>query len=502
MPDDAARLDEYVTRHAHQRPDAPAIACDEFRWTYGLLEQRVTTYARSLLSYGVAPGDIVAVLGNSRPEWLVAFLACCRTGAIYLGLNPKHTMRELALVVSDAKPRLILTIEPVPQIHELGCDAHVLDRFLAAVDGSVLPGQGRPHPQQPCALVYTSGSTGTPKGALLSHHAIVRSAALTFEHWYGGMTGIRATAQHPINHVSWLVCECAAVLLGGGMLFFRERFDGRANLRLIEEERLNLWFAFPSMAALAMQSDDPKHYDLSSLRRVAFGSQPPIDVLQQLRERTNAICSVSYGLTEAAGGALLATRDDDDLATIASHLGRALPGVETRVVDPDGRDMPTSEPGELLIRDQSVFLGYLDRPDATADILDEDGWLHTGDAVEQDTDGSFRLVGRLREMFKSGGYNVFPTEVEGVIGSHAAVSEVAVVEVPDPLWSEVGVAFVVFAEGASADSRDLRDHARSHLANYKVPKHFLVIDQLPRLPNGKPNRVLLRKRARDDGADG
>lgn len=354
-------------------------------------------YAQALLEHGVASGDTVAVLAHSRPECLVTFLACCRIGTTYLGLNPKHTARELALVIDDATPRLILATEQAPAIRELGRDVHALDHFLTTAEGALPPSRQKPNPAQPCALVYTSGSTGTPKGVLLSHRAIVRSAALTFEHWYGGATDIRTIAQHPINHVSWLVCECAAVVLGGGMLYFRERFNARATLQLIAEEQLNLWFGFPSMLALMMQSDGFEHCDLTSLRRVAFGSQPPVDVLRRLRPNTRAVCVASYGLTEASGGALIANRDDDDPETVATRIGHALPGVETRVVDPEGRDVSKSEPGELLVRDESVFLGYLGRPDATATALDERGWLHNGDAVAQHQDGSFRLVGRLRE---------------------------------------------------------------------------------------------------------
>lgn len=517
MPDDVAtrarRFDEYVTQQARRRPDAPAVACSEFRWSYAVLEHRVEAYARAFLAHGVAPGEVVAVLGNSRPECLLAFLACCRVGAVYLGLNPKYAVRELALVLGDAQPRLILVMgegdDLGSALDEGGQKAHVvrrggistegavaLDDFLAAEHRSAPQELRRPSPSGPCAVVYTSGSTGTPKGALLSHNAIARSAMLTFEHWYGGASDIRTVAQHPINHVAWLVCECAAVLLGGGMLFFRERFDGGATLRLIADERLNLWIAFPSMVALAMESEEFERCDLSSLRRVAFGSQPRIDMLRRLRARTPAICSVSYGLTEASGGALIATRDEDDLETVATSIGRALPGVDVRVVDADGRDVPAGEPGELLIRDESVFLGYLNRPEALAEALDDEGWLRTGDAVAQDPDGVFRMVGRLKEMFKSGGYNVFPAEVESVIGSHAAVSEVVVVEAPDPLWTEVGVAFVVLLQGASADLRDLHHHARSRLANYKIPKCFLIVDELPRLPNGKPDKALLRQQAR------
>ncbi|MGH2945163.1 MAG: class I adenylate-forming enzyme family protein [Solirubrobacteraceae bacterium] len=491
MPGDPVHVDEYLERHALRRPHDPAVACAEFTWTFEMLGREVDRCAAALTAHGIGPGDVVGVLGHSRPEWLVAFLACCRVGGLYLGLSPKYVARELEFILSDARPRIVLTLGD----EMAGSRLAALDEFLAA--GAEAPSRrpSRVTPDAPCAIVYTSGSTGLPKGALLSQRGIVQSAELTWRHWYGAARDLRTVAQHPINHVAWLVCECVAVLLGGGTLFFRERFDGGATLRLIAGERLNLWFAFPSMVALAMRSEDFATADLSSLRRIAFGSLPPLDLLRRLRARTAAVFAVSYGLTEASGGALTATSDEDDLETVSTSVGRVLPGLETRIVDASGHSVPAGAPGELLIRDGTTFLGYLNRPGATAETLDGDGWLHTGDAVAQDADGNLRLVGRLKEMFKSGGYNVYPTEVEQVIAAHDAVSAVAVVASPDPVWGEVGTAFVVLAAGAAADAEQVREHARSRLANYKVPKHFVTIDRLPQLPNGKPDKMLLRERA-------
>jgi acyl-CoA synthetase (AMP-forming)/AMP-acid ligase II len=510
--DDAWALDARVAAHAAASPRAPAVACEAFRWTYAELDGAVDAAAAVLRGAGLQPGDIVAVLGHSRPECLVAFLAASRLGAVYLGLNPKYTVRELAFVLGDAQPALVIGLHPesdaklearlAAALRELPAPLRVLRRheLLAPRTGPPVARPAAWSPDDAVAIVYTSGSTGAPKGALLSSRGIVRSAELTHAHWFGGAGDLRTVAQHPINHVGWLVCECAAVLVGGGLLYFRERFDGAATLRLIERERLNLWLAFPSMIGLAMQSDAWAGADLSSLRRVAFGSLPTLDLVRRLRERTDAVFCVSYGLTEASGGAVTATRDDAALEVVATSIGPSVPGVEIRVVDADGADVPDGAPGELLVKDVSVFMGYLNRPEATATALAPDGWLHTGDVVTRDPDGGLRLVGRLREMFKSGGYNVYPTEVEAVIAEHAAVRTAAVVEAPDPLWSEVGVAYVVLAPGARADAEALRAHARDRLANYKVPKRFVIVDALPQLPNGKPDKLRLRELARTEAS--
>jgi acyl-CoA synthetase (AMP-forming)/AMP-acid ligase II len=483
-------LHERLAHHARERPDALAVAGPGSRWTYAELDAVVCEYAAGLVGQGIGRGDVVAVHGFSRPDLLAVFLACCRLGAVYLGLSPKYTPRELEYVLADARPRLIVAVDAGAL-----SPAEPTVRELSALAADREPPPPEAAPDDPCAIVYTSGSTGSPKGALLSQRSMIRSAELTVEHWYGGADGLRTIAQHPINHVGWLVCECVSVLIAGGAVFCRERFDGADTLRLIEAERLTLWLAFPSMIALAMQSPEFERCDLSSLRRVALGSMPSLELLVRLRRRTDAVLSTSYGLTEASGGAVTATDRDASLESVAGTIGRAVPGLEVRIVGLDGADVPPGGSGELLVRDACVFVGYLNRPEATAAAIDADGWLHTGDAVAADPDGNLRMVGRLREMFKSGGYNVYPTELEAVIGAYDAVSAVAVVEVPDPLWGEVGVAFVV--PGSRIPSVDeLREYARERLANYKVPKYFVTVAELPQLPNGKADKVRLREEAR------
>ena len=292
------------------------------------------------------------------------------------------------------------------------------------------------------------------------------------------------------------MCKCVTALLVGGTLFFHERFDAAATMRLIQHEQLTVWTVFPAMLMLAMETPEFAECDLASLERVALGTTPSPDVLSRFRTRSDAAFSASYGLTEACGGSLTVTDEGADLGRQPDAIGRALPGVEVRVVDESGDDVACGIQGELLIRDASVFLGYLNRPAATAETLDSEGWLHTGDAAALEADGSLRFVGRVKEMFKSGGYNVYPTEVEGVIGSHPSVSTAVVVSVPDPLWEEVGVAFVVLARDGTADVEELARYAKAELANYKVPKHFMIVDELPLLRNEKFDKKLLQERAR------
>lgn len=493
-----------------------AVVGEQERWTYARLDLEVERYASALVTHGIRAGDVVAVLGFSRPECVVAFLATCRVGATFLGLSPKHTERELAFVLEDSRPRLLLGMhsrsepeqdEKLRSLKGSGLEAAVvtrgaavpglsesLDSFLHA--GAVHAGRSLASSDSPSAIVYTSGSTGTPKGALLSQRGMIRSALLSWEHWYGGMQPLRAVAQHPINHVGWLICECVATLVSGGTMFCQERFSGAGTLRLIERERLNLWLAFPSMLILAKETPEFERCDLTSLETIALGMPAAVELMRAYQDRTGAVMCISYGLTEANGGCVTVTARDADLETIATTIGRPVPGIEVCVMGFDGKPALAGEEGELRVRDRSVFVGYLNRPEATAEALDGDGWLHTGDVVLAEASGEMRMIGRLKEMFKSGGYNVYPTEIEGVIGSHPEVAAVAVVEIPDPLWHEVGIAYVVPREGAALSEEALRSYARQRLANYKVPKRFVLVDTLPQLPNGKFDKVALRAEAR------
>jgi acyl-CoA synthetase (AMP-forming)/AMP-acid ligase II len=205
--------------------------------------------------------------------------------------------------------------------------------------------------------------------------------------------------------------------------------------------------------------------------------------------------STSYGLTEASGGAVTATGGDDGLELVANSVGRVVPGVEVKIVDDDCEDADPGEPGELLIRDSSVFLGYLNRPADTSVAIDHQGWLHTSDVVARDQSGVLRLVGRKREIFKSGGYNVYPGEVEQVLCEYPDVMAAAVLDVPDPLWGQVGVGFVVLADGVALDRDALSSFLRTKLANYKVPKRLEARTSLPQLANGKVDKIALRAAA-------
>jgi acyl-CoA synthetase (AMP-forming)/AMP-acid ligase II len=508
---------DLLRRRADACPDAVACASAEAQLTYLELLHCADRYGACLAAAGVGPGDVVAVLGRSCLEAWLVFLGCCRTGAIYLGLNPSYTSAELCALLADAKPRILFALYGAGDVAQdakvaglaafTGPTCRVVTRAQGRSGSTPLEqllaagGQGPKNdrrgagPDPPCALVYTSGSTGTPKGAMLSQSGIIRGAELSLEHWYGVRGQLRMLAQYPISHVGWVVSECLAGLVAGGFLVFRERFDAAATLDLIERYRLTVWHAFPAMIVKALETPEFEQANLTSLACVALGASPPAAILTRLRDRTEAVLCASYGLTESSGGALTATHPDAGLDTVAESIGTPVPGVEMRLADRHGRAVQQGEVGELLVRDRCVFLGYRNAPDATASAIDDEGWLHTGDLVRAAPDGNLSLVGRLREMYKSGGYNVYPAEIETALASHDGVRAVAVVGAPDPVWDEVGVAFVSLQEGCAVDASELSEHARQRLANFKVPKRFVLVDELPRLKNDKIDRLTLRSQA-------
>jgi fatty-acyl-CoA synthase len=247
------------------------------------------------------------------------------------------------------------------------------------------------------------------------------------------------------------------------------------------------------MYFLCLEADRYPNRDLSSVEALMyFGGPLPKDVLKELKQKTGARLCTGWGMTETTGGCTL-TAADADLETLATTVGKPDPRVEVRIVDVAGREVGVGEPGEILVRGPTLFLGYLNRPEITAEVLDPDGFLHTGDIALMQPDGNVRLVGRSKEMFKSGGYNVYPSEVEMVLGEHPEVAVAAVIPKSDELWGEVGVAFIKPRSASmTPSSTDLVAFCKERLANYKVPKHFVVDPSLPILPSGKVDKKQLR----------
>jgi acyl-CoA synthetase (AMP-forming)/AMP-acid ligase II len=424
---------------------------------------------------------------------------------VWLGLNPAHTARELAHVLGDARPRIVLGEARLPVSAK-----QALREAAAAADRppptEVEPaGVATAFGHAPIAraddlgtaddlarrgvaiIVYTSGSTGRPKGALVTHRGLAENGW-----WLArrlGFEPLRTLLNLPINHIGCVGDVAATVLVGGGTLVCMERFDAAAAVRLLAEQRIACLAQVPAQVLLMLERGGLQRAHLAGVRHLLWGGAAmPEPALRELLDAGPSLIS-SYGLTECSG-TITFTGPEADLATLRDTVGRPVAEGRLRIAADDGSTLPEGSEGEVQLSGPHLFAGYLNAPQATAAAFAPDGWLRTGDHGRLDAAGQLRLLGRRHEMFKSGGYNVYPREVEAVIEALPGVDLCAVISVPDPTWSEVGIAFV--QASAALDEDALRRHCAQQLARYKVPKRFVLRPALPLLPIGKVDKQRLR----------
>ncbi|HTO83526.1 MAG TPA: class I adenylate-forming enzyme family protein [Methylomirabilota bacterium] len=518
------RISDYPDYWAARRPGHEAMVLHDLRLTYADLAAAVDRCARAMFAAGVRRGDRVAVLCTPRPEGLICFLAAARLGAMFSGLNLRFKRDELAYVVGDSAPRLLIglprfeerdyrddlralaeghpSIERVVTFFEAVPGlSQAYDEFLgggAAVDADAYArALGEVGPDDPVLLIYTSGSSGRPKGAMLSHRGLSHCHRNQCDHWWAEPLRIldNLTLSNVFG-VGDLFCCC---LVGGGTTVFMERFDARGVLATIEREKVTVWGQVATMLQLALAHPDFATFELSSLQLIFWAGAPaPRDLILKLQ----AICpnlSTNYGLTETVSGVTYA-KAGSSLEVLAETAGAPDPHYELRIVAPDGRVLGDGEEGEIQVRGLCQMVGYYNRPEATAQMIDGEGWLHSGDIGIRRPDGNYRIVGRLSDMYKSGGFNVYPREIEILLESHPDIAMAAVVGVRDGLYGEVGWAYLMPESGAVLNEAELTAWCRARLANFKVPKRFIVRDQLPMLAVGKVDKAALKRAAAEGRA--
>lgn len=509
------RLADYLSYHASSIPNSEAMVLDDRRVSYQELAGLVNRCAQSLHARGIQKGDRVATLSTPRPEFYITLLATVKIGGIWVGLNPRHHIDEIRYVLTDSRAQLLFAL---PRFE--GRDFVPDLRFFAeeVPKGVVTFGEGiaglsvdfsdfLQEPEEvakdfeaacnlvaghdPAVVVYTSGSTGKPKGALITHRGFILAYRTQYEHW--GAVPMRILNNLPINHMGCVGDISSYALICGGTVIFLQRFNAANALKLIERERISTLLGVPTMYLLMVELPDFNRYDLSSLQVIIWGgAAAPRELITKLRSSCSAQLYNCYGLTESVA-AVTYTDDNASVEVLAETVGRPEPRFGFRIVDTNGREVEVGSPGEIQIRGNVVTPGYLNRPDATAEAIGADGWLRTGDLGLERPDGNIHFIGRMKEMFKSGGYNVYPREIEIVLESHPSIAMAAVVSVPDRLYWEVGHAFVMARQNLVANEDELKAYCRERLANYKVPKRFVVLNELPMLPVGKIDKQALKK---------
>jgi len=500
-------LSDLIDRNAAFTPHKAAIRFSGRTLTYAGFAARIAACARGLKSrLGVGRGDRVAILSANHPDYLVLLYACARLGAMLVPLNWRLAVAERVFILSDAGVKVLVVEETfaavIAPLRQVLPDVHVVGIDFQPQDGSfeqVLDrGRGEdrnPHIDVSCPLliVYTSGTTGRPKGAVLRQEALVWNAAMS-QHAHGLTAGDHVLTALPLFHVGGLNIQTTPALQAGATVTLHARFAPDATLAALAEDAPTLFVLVPAMIQALIAHPRWQDTSLTSLRAVTTGStivpQPLIDALTA---RGRPVLQV-YGSTETCPIAIY-TRLGGDTSRGNST---GLPGLhcEARVVGDDGREVPHGIAGEVVVRGPNVFQEYWGNAAATGEAL-RDGWYHTGDVATRDPDGYFHIHDRKKNMIISGGENIYPAEIERVLGDHPAVAEAAVIGRSDPKWQEVPVAYVVLRSGASADAAGLAQYVGEHLARFKIPRDFVFVDDLPHTALGKVQHFRLREIVRD-----
>lgn len=502
-------LSVWFAQRAERTPEQRALVFEGREWTYRELQADIDRLATLLSDGGLKAGDRLVYLGFNHPSYFITLFATAKLGGIFVPLNWRLTGPELDYIINDAKPHTILAgIEHVDLIESIRAGI-CGERFWCAHGDATGKGDWpsleealsrqeiRPIPHALRAqddvalLMYTSGTTGRPKGAMITHGNLWNTAVFDL-YTIDLRAADKVLLASPLFHIGALTVMTLTTFLKGACLILHRNFDPGQVLQDIELHKVNAFGGVAAMLAAVMGHPRFAKTDISSLRMLITGGAPcPKPILEFFAER-NIHVMQGYGLTESTGTTAFLT--SEFAAAKLGSVGKPDLAMEICIVDAEGRliDQPHA-PGEIYIRGPRVVLGYWSKPEATAEAIDVDGWLHTGDIGYRDEDGFLFISDRSKDMILSGGENIYSAEVESVLFGHPAIAEVAVVGMADARWGEIPVAVFALAEGQSLSLPELQQFAGSSLARYKIPAKMLVVPSLPRNPAGKVLKYQLRE---------
>ena len=490
--------------------DAPAVLEHGEIWSFNRLWHECRRAAAAFLAHGIGEGDRVAIWAPNSREWVVAAVGAMTAGATIVPLNTRLKGIEAGDILRRTRARILLTVDDflgidyadllrdqaLPALEkQVRLDAD-WDQFLSRGNG-VSPAQvdaalARLTPDHISDIIFTSGTTGTPKGVMMTYGQVIPQCAVWIANT-GLCAGERYLIVNPFFHsfgmkVGWVAC-----LISGATMLPIPQFDVHAVIKAIVHDRVNFMPGPPTIFQMLLAERDKQAFDSSSLRGGTTGAAtvPPM-LVQRIRDELgmNDIIT-AYGMTECVN--ITSCLPGDPADVIARTCGCAIPGNEVIIAGADGLELPRGETGEIRVRGQGVMLGYLDDPAATAEAIDADGWLHTGDVGTMDDRGYLQITDRLKDMYISGGFNVYPAEVEKLLANHPAIAMVAVVGVADDRMGEVGKAFIVPRAGVNANADEIIVWCRANMANYKVPRMVEILPDLPRNAAGKVLKTALRR---------
>ncbi len=522
-----ALLDRAVARW----PDVELLVSIEqqIRYTYSEFARRADDLAEGLLALGLTRGDRVGILAPNCAEWVLTQFATARAGLIQVNINPAYRLAELEYTLNKVGVRALIAAESFKTSDYLAMLETLAPEIPRSQPGALraarLPSLttvvtlGGPRPgwlefasipsadrarlpaaaaevdgRQPINIQFTSGTTGLPKGATLSHRNIVNNA------WFvGASTGLRAgdrlCVPVPLYHCFGMVMSnLACVLHGATIVYPSAGFDPLAVLKAVQDERCTALHGVPTMFIAELQHPQFQQFDLSTLRAgIMAGSPCPVEVMRRVVDRMHMReVTIAYGMTETSPVSFQSS-PHDSLERRVSTVGRIQPHMEAKVIDTDGRTVPRGVAGELCSRGYAVMIGYWDDPARTAEAIDVEGWMHTGDLAVIDEEGYCNIVGRSKDMIIRGGENVYPREIEEYLFRHPKVEDVAVVGVPDERYGEAVCAWIRLRAGETATEEDIREFCRGQIAHYKVPAMVCFVDAFPTTITGKVQKYLIRK---------
>jgi fatty-acyl-CoA synthase len=489
------------------------------RWTWRELSDRVDAIAAGLLALGMEPGDRIAIWAPNCAEWALTQFASAKIGLVLTTINPAFRESELEFVLNKVGAKAIVaassfkTSDYVAMVDRVDApclrykikigglptgnwlDFAALPRLASEIYQQAVSDAGLGlTPDDAINIQFTSGTTGLPKGATLSHRNILNNG-----YFVGKAQELTASDRIcvpvPLYHCFGMVMgNLAAVTCGAAIVYPGAGFNAEETLRAVEQERCTALYGVPTMFIAQLDHPAFDQFDLSSLRTgIMAGSPCPIEVMRRAIDRMHLSgITIAYGMTETSPVSFQSSLHDSIERRVAS-VGQVQPHLEAKVVDPSGQITPRGVAGELCTRGYSVMLGYWDEPERTAEAIDADGWMHTGDLGIIDDQGYGTIVGRIKDMVIRGGENIYPREVEEFLYSHEKISDVQVVGVPDRRMGEELCAWVVLVKGAECDEQDVRDFCQGRIAHYKIPRYIRFVDSFPLTVSGKVQKFLIRK---------
>ncbi|MBT95276.1 MAG: fatty acid--CoA ligase [Acidimicrobiaceae bacterium] len=516
-------IPELIEQSAEKYGDQQALVDGALEWSFEELKNEIYKSANALIETGVRKGDRVGIWAPNTWEWVVAALGVHVAGGVLVPINTRFKGKEASYVLTKANVSILFTVtdfletnyvnllqgtQAETQLNEIIILRGTLDKgttsfseFLnrgthqtrnkvyeraESVDGDDL-----------CHIMFTSGTTGAPKGAMLKHSAVVQG----YNDWadiIGLQKGDRYLIVNPFFHSFGLNAGILACLMKGACILPHPVFDVQQVMERVPQDRITMLPGPPAIYQTILNHPELKTFDMTTLRLAVTGAAAiPVEMIIQMRERLGFEKIVTgYGLTEGSGLATMC-RHDDDPETIAKTSGRAMPGMQVKIVDEDGNELRKGEPGEIIVKGYNIMVGYLDDPEQTAEAITDDGWLHTGDIGVMDSDGNIAITDRKKDMYINGGFNVYPAEVEATMLQHPQIGQVSVVGAPDARMGEIGYAFVVPASGETPEKTQLLDWCKQEMANYKCPREIVFVKELPLNASGKVLKYELREIAEE-----